>query len=236
MIGRGRSVRKVMLGDGGARIEVFQELELVCPDGDKLREALRESARSPWRHSLAGEKAVGKSALDDVDIIVFDREEADGVPAARLVLWPQPDGYRVANVVPTQCRELGEGGYNDVLDDFVDNVARPAAEREGFGLQRTRRRQSIADWTSREAADALRLFSVAANKSTGSSHPMDASRWRRFLIAEHLAGGSIDSSCFRRWLVEVEGWSIPLADELAAEHSFAAELLREYDDRVRGLS
>ncbi len=221
--------------DDNARIEVFQDLELACPDGDKLRKALRGSVRLPWRHSLAGEKAVGKNALDDVDIIVFDREGADGIPAARLVLWPQPGGYRVANVVPTQCRQLGEHGYNDVLDDFVDNVAQPAAERGGFTLQRTRRRQSIKDWTSREAAAALRLFSDAANKSTGSSHPMDASRWRRFLIAEHLAGGSIDSSCFRRWLVEVEGWSIPLADELAAEHSFAAELLRDYDDQVRGV-
>ena len=162
--------------------------------------------------------------------MVFEREEGNGVAASRLVLWAEPHGYRLANIVPLRCRELGERGYNDVLNDFIDRVARKVSEQGGFELRHTDRMQSITDWTSREAAEALRLFSVAAtDKSTGSSHPLDAERWRRFLMADHLAESSLSSSHLKRWLIEVEGWNGNAATELVIERDFAEELLQDYD-------
>ena len=174
-------------------------------------------------------QGIARNALDDADVIVFERDEGNGVAAARLVLWAEPEGYRVANIVPLRCRELGERGYNDVLNDFIDQVARSASEQGDFALRHTDRMQSMTDWTSREAADALHLFCVAANKSTGSSHPLDAERWRHFLMADHLASGSLDSSHLERWLREVEGWPAEVAVDLVVERDFAEELLREYD-------
>ena len=222
--------------DDAPAIEVFQDLDLICPDGERLRKALCASARPPWCHSTAAEEATAQNARDDVEIIVFERTEGNGVAASRLVLWPEPDRYRVANIVPLQCRELGERGYNDVLNDFVDQVARPASEREGFAFRQTDRMQSITDWTSREAADALHLFSVAANKSTGSTHPLDAQRWRRFLMADHLAQGSLSSSNLERWLIEVEGWPAEAALDLVIERDRADELLSDYDELDRAES
>ena len=172
---------------------------------------------------------MARNALDDGDVMVFERDEGNGVAASRLVLWAEPHGYRVANIVPLRCRELGERGYNDVLNDFIDRVARTVSEQGGFELRHTDRMQSITDWTSREAAEALRLFSVAANKSTGSSHPLDAERWRRFLMADHLAESSLSSSHLKRWLMEVEGWTGEAATELVIERDFAEELLQDYD-------
>ena len=87
----------------------------------------------------------------------------------------------------------------------------------------------MTDWTSKEAADALHLFSVMANKATGSSHPMDAHRWRDFLIADHKANGCLDSYNLRRWLVEVEDWPFEEAQDLISDREKAVELLEHYD-------
>ena len=225
-----------MPSDDAGAIEVFQDLDLMCPDGARLREALCASARSPWHHSTTAAREIVSNALEDVEIIVFERTEGYGVAASRLVLWPEADRYRVANIVPLRCRELGERGYNDVLNDFVGRVARPASEREGFVLRQTDRMQSMTDWTSREAADALRLFSVEANKSTGSAHPSDAQRWRRFLMADHRAKGSLTSSDLERWLIEVEGWPAEVAADLVVERDRADELLSDYDQLDRAES
>ena len=156
---------------------------------------------------------------------VLEREVAEGVPAARLVLYRDAGTYKVANIVPTECQSLGETGYNDVLNDFVTRVAEPA-QREGLSFELTERWQTMTDWTSKEAADALHLFSVMANKATGSSHPMDAERWRNFLIADHRAESSLSSHNLHRWLVEVEDWPFDEATDLVNERDTAVELLR----------
>lgn len=104
-------------------------------------------------------------------------------------------------------------------------------QSDGVSLELTDRWQTITDWTSDEAADALHLFSVMANKATGSSHPMDAARWRKFLIADHHAQGNLSSYNLTRWLVEVEGWPLEEARDLTSDREKAVELLKHYDHR-----
>ena len=175
--------------DDPPAIEVFQDLDLICPDGERLREALCASARLPWRHSTAAEKVMARNAWDDVEIIVFERTEGNGVAASRLVLWPEPDRYRVANIVPLECRELGERGYNDVLNDFVDQVARPASEREGFAFRQTDRMQSITDWTSREAADATASVLGRGEQVDGVRAPLGCAALASFPDGRPLGEG-----------------------------------------------
>ncbi|MDE0420068.1 MAG: hypothetical protein OXK76_04160 [Gammaproteobacteria bacterium] len=212
-------------------IEVYQDLDLTCPEnGDfALPVVLRGHVRPPWRHALETEKRMASTASPDAErYIVLEREAAEGVPAARLVLYRDASTHKVANIVPTECQSLGETGYNDVLNDFVTRVAKPA-QREGISFELTKRWQTMTDWTSKEAADALHLFSVMANKATGSSHPMDAHRWRDFLIADHKANGRLDSYNLRRWLVEVEDWPFEEAQDLISDREKAVELLEHYD-------
>ena len=212
-------------------IEVFQDLYLTCPgdSGTALMGALRSHVRSPWRHAREAEDRISSTASSNAGLYaVFEREAADGVPAARLVLSQEANGYKVANIVPTQCESLGETGYNDVLNDFVIRVAEPA-QGDGVATKRTKRWQTINDWTSKEAADALHLFSVMANKATRLSHPMDAERWRNFLIADHRAKRNLDSYNLRRWLVEVEDWPLDEAQDLIDDRDKAVELLEHYD-------
>ena len=212
-------------------IEVFQDLDLTyAGDASALADALKRHVRAPWRHAEEIESMMADaSRADDGQHLVFERIASDGVRASRLVLYRTEGSYRIANIVPTdESRGLGERGYNDALNDFVDRVLKPC-EADGLSMTLSSRLQKITDWTSVEAANALHLFSAAANKATGASHPLDAERWRAFLIADHRARSSLNSHNLRRWLVEVEEWPEEEAWDLIIERENALELLEQND-------
>ena len=151
--------------------------------------------------------------------------------AAKLVLFARPDGYEVGNIVPSEEGGLNYHEYNSVLQDFVRRVAAPAARKTGFTVETTAERQSLDDWLTPQSAEALRRFSEAANKSTGSAHPLDQKRWFRFLLQVHSDKRQLGTSQLARWLTEIEGWSDEKADDLVVEYEFALALLDEYDLR-----
>ena len=59
---------------------------------------------------------------------------------------------------------------------------------------------------------------------------MDKERWFEFLIASYRASKRLDAGQLVRWLVEVDGWSSEVAEELAMDYEFALELLKKYDN------
>ena len=161
--------------------------------------------------------------------MAFERESEDGLAASRLVLWEEAGGYKVTNIVPLDYGELGVTGYNDVLNDFIDLIVRPASKSSGFCMRITAREQSIQDWTSKEAADALHRFSGGANRSTGSGHPSDRKRWFEFLMSASKATNQLDPELLERWLVDVEEWPPDVASKLVIQYEFGLDLLNEYD-------
>ena len=205
-------------------IEVFQDLFLMGPAERlaELREALRQRAEAPWCQ-----------VEDEIpDSMAFGRESGDGIAASSLTLWKTPSGYKVTNIVPIEKSELSVSEYNDVLNDFVDRVT-PVLNDLGFQVEISERERPITDWTSQEAAEALRMFSVGANKSTGSSHPSDQERWFQFLFAAYRAHGELDPYLLKRWLEEVEKWPPDVASDLVLEYEFALSLLSEYDRFIK---
>ena len=209
-------------------IEVFQDLFLTCSDESRsrLREALLQHTRVPWRHAEELEK---KIQHDGHDVMAFERESGDSLPPSRLVLWEEAGGYKVTNIVPLENGELGVTGYNDALNDFKDRIVTPASMDSGFSVKITPREQSIADWTSKEAADALHRFSGGANKFTGSGHPSDRKRWLEFLMSAYKSKTKLDPELLERWLVEVEEWPPDVASRLVIQYEFGLDLLNEYD-------
>jgi hypothetical protein len=162
-------------------------------------------------------------------VIAFEREGDGGVEPVALFLWSRAEGYEVTNIVPRNVGELGEHRYNIALRDFVERVATPAAAEAGFTVEITPANQGLDDWLPGDAADALRHFSSAANKATGSSHSMDRQRWFNFLLEAHRSHGSLNTHKLVRWLTEIEHWSDEKADDLAVQYEFALGLLDEYD-------
>lgn len=213
------------------KIEVFQELLLRGPATRRaaLREALIQGVSKPWRHSAEREKEISTHADPQADVIAFARDASEGSDAVALVLWSCDDGFELMNIVPREVGQLGEHRYNRALLDFVERVALPSASQAGFAIELSPAQQGPNDWLSERAAHALRLFSAAANKSTGSSHPADRRRWFAFLVAVHRGQNAPDAGRLVRWMIQVERWPESIAHDLAIQYEFALELLHEYD-------
>lgn len=142
---------------------------------------------------------------------------------------PSADLLYVSNIVPTDLRELTYDQYNFILIEFYDRFAKPVGDSMDIRVELSRAEQTLEDWLSPELANLLKLFSHAANKSTGSSHPMDRKRWFDFLIAMHRAHERLDTGLLERWLVEEEKWPEDIAFDLICEFEFSEGLLRQFD-------
>lgn len=118
-------------------------------------------------------------------MLLFRREPSDDYPAAGLTLWGRDDGYYVPNIVPIESGNLTFAQYNAIPSDFITRIVEPVATAYGYGIEATASLQTLDDWVSADTAVKLRRFSGAANKSTGTSHPMDQRRWFDFIIAVH---------------------------------------------------
>jgi hypothetical protein len=214
-----------------SNLEVFQDLHLRSQSAfSDIRERLLATVKTPWSHCVEHEQKMKGYAHDAEDVIVFIREPFGEIVEAALVLWQEPTGYRVTNIVPRKVGELGTTKYNIILQDFVEKVARPASVEGVFDVDLSSSRQGLNDWVDDPVSELLKSFSALANKSTGASHPRDQERWFKFLIAAYLAPARLDSDQLVRWLSEIEGWSIDTAHELARDYEFALQLLEKYDN------
>ena len=217
------------MADKITTIEVFQDLLLKFPEERRheVRQALRQHVKAPWRHAEERERNIPD------DIMVFERESDDHLPRSGLSLWADSEGYEVVNIVPLEIDHLSISSYNDILGDFIEKVVYPASKISGYHIEASARKQSITDWTSQEAADALHRFSVLANKSTGSGHPLDRKRWFEFLFSSRKAPNKLDFSLLERWLVEAEEWPPDSAARLIDQYQFGMDLLDKYESSYR---
>ncbi|MDE0094468.1 MAG: hypothetical protein OXO49_08225 [Gammaproteobacteria bacterium] len=217
------------MADG--KIEVFQDLYLYKRESNRevLRTALIKAATTPWRHHAEQEKKIIECTGTNDDVIVFKRDESDGIDAVELSLWSDNSGFKVSNIVPCELGSLGEYKYNLALQDFVNQVVTPAKKITEFDVINSQSRQGLDDWLTPDAAKALRQFSGTPNKSTGSSHPADRRRWLTFIFAVHRANLSLNAELLQRWFIEVASWPQDIAQELAIEYEFALEILQQYE-------
>lgn len=210
---------------------VFQDMILRSQGGSRseIRETLLKHVTAPWSYAKDKEDQIAADSGGE-DILVFAREKSDDIEAVGLFLWAHEGGYKVTNIVPRDVRELGFQGYNAALQDFVARIAEPASRVTGLQIEMTPERQSLNDWIPASVAEALRRFSGAANKSTGSSHPSDRERWFEFLFAAFREPRRLDTGRLVRWLIEIEGWPDEEAHDLAIEYEFGLALLEKYEN------
>lgn len=212
-------------------IDVFSDLVLHIPfdERDASAAQLKTAARDPWSFDAERSEELRRNAVGDRRVLAFTRATTHDLPAAGLSLWSHDEGFYVPNVVPLEAGELTHAQYNAVLGDFADRVVRPVAARASFRIEITDGRQQLSDWIPAEAARKLRAFSAAANKSTGSTHPMDRQRWFEFILAVHRSGSQLDTDRLARWLNEVDRWDEESAYRLAGEFERYVSVL-EYAD------
>jgi len=178
-----------------------------------------------WRRAKELEERISGNG----NLACFACDVAPDRPAASLWMASSTDGaLYVSNVVPVGQHQLQYDEYNAVLDDFANRFAQTAADQLGLKLVVTDGVLRIEDKLSETAFKALRRFSSSANRSTGSSHPMDAERWFEFIALVHKESSPLSPDDLGRWLRN-EGWDDDQAFRLIVEYEQFCSLLRFYD-------
>jgi hypothetical protein len=216
-------------------MKVHQELRIGPLTGEnetELVSRIETSLSNGWSRNQTREKEVNLMGLSS-KLFCFSCTANERRAAATLFLArpasPSEGLIYVSNIVPNETQRLTYDQYNSILREFFDRFAKPSADAIGIRIDLSSSEQTLEDWLSPELAGLLKSFSRAANKSTGSSHPMDQQRWFDFLIAIHRAHAHLDTGLLERWLVEEENWPGEAAFDLICEFEFAEGLLKRFD-------
>lgn len=212
-------------------MEIFQELTVKgTPEKlSKFKTLLEPPSESGWLRDTSAETDLRDVfPSEDPGLCFLTAQRADR-PAARLWLMHRKEGeIYVPNVVPEGVSQLLRPTYNAIVKEFFRVIAKPAAGAAGVSASLGKDDVELEDMLSVPVARLLRQFSVLANKSTGSSHPLDRKRWFSFIIAAHSVRSRLAADELERWLSLNGGWSPERATELALEYEFARELLSQY--------
>lgn len=205
----------------------FQDLS-IRGTPDKLSNLilnLSECSESNWhRRQELEEKLVGVSPKGN-EWYCFSCDETLARRAANLWLSNRSEAeLYVCNIVPMSSKELDFNDYNIILNDFEKFVGEHA-EACGVEVALTGGVLDIKQHLSSASYSLLQKFSGLANKSTGSSHPLDQKRWFDFLVSAHDEHSRLTSHELYRWLVEEESWPSDIASRLAAEYEKGCALL-----------
>jgi hypothetical protein len=212
-------------------LEVFQEFS-ITGDKDKLTSFLARLVKalpSNWKRNPKREKEVNRHPLaGNARQFAFSVDGERNYPPVDVFLLRRDPIVSVSNVVPRELGQLTRQQYNHFVVQ-LSRTATPLAASLGLSATLTSDEQDIQDILGPAAYKALKAFSGAANKTTGSSHPLDQRRWLKFLVLKHLNEAELSPELLVRWFVEEESWPETEAQDLGSELDFADELLSAYD-------
>lgn len=209
-------------------MKVFKDLTIVLRStrSEEFIAALERNLPSGWtRDKEAESHAVGPGPRGHVYIVCDQKGERE---SALVAIVPREGGYYVSNIVPRQTGRLTHDQYNRILDEFADECIGPLEKTLDLQVIRSSDSETLENWVSKDTAEKFRHFSGLANKSTGTSHPMDKERWYDFIIAVVTNQDSLDASTLDRWLFEEDGWDEDMANEMAIEYEQEVGLLKHY--------
>jgi hypothetical protein len=195
---------------------------------DAFSELLEKVTKVPWVRRKDKEKELG--GIEERPICFEALKGSDVSPAALFIFPKEGETLWVSNIVPTEESELTYDQYNFALENFYENIVLSAIDGTAITADLTSDQVSIGSVAGDAVEKALIRFSNLANKSTGSSHPLDRERWLEFLVLAHEAKSDLHTDMVIRSLVEL-GWSEEKAIELGIQFEFAEDLLSYIQER-----
>jgi hypothetical protein len=218
-------------------MQVFRVLFLKAANSERLSalvDEVEKSLKPGWKRDRALEKSLRADVFSTKPVYCFAKDEHDRLPSATVYLLEETPGNLVlSNIIPRKQYQLTYDEYDSILEEFV-SIVRPCADKNDVLVNLTRSQADLRDWLSNTAAEKLRTFSTRANKRAGFLLPSDEERWLDFIVTARREGSTLDASNLRRWLVEVEGWSPEIAEQLAGEYAFGGKLLTFSESRGVG--
>lgn len=177
----------------------------------------------PWKRAYENEensKYLGEVAF------CFQREGDSMLPAAGLSIFQKDSNtWYIPNVVPIESGQLSYDEYNEIITEFYNSCLAPTSEKSGIAVDISTGELNDEDIVGETSAKLLKAFSSCANKSTGSSHPLDRERWFAFLIEASKSQDEIDTGDLKR-LLQQQGWSEEIALDLVIEFEFGRDLIK----------
>ena len=211
-------------------MKTFRELELRGQHSTlkQIIESIENNLTNGWMRSPDKEKEV--LAISPSKVYCFTCSKKGEREASSLWLdFRDDETLYISNIVPQEIYQLNFDQYNLILEEFYNKFILQVAEKFGIEPSLTSDLIQIDDLVTKDTLAKLKQFSLAANKSTGSSHPLDQKRWFNFIVHAHLETTPLNPSILKRWLIEVENWSEDKASQLTIEYEFAQSLLDFYD-------
>lgn len=213
-------------------MDTFKDL-LIHAD-DKQMEEIMEVVTQKMAGSLWSRNANKNNNILNVEkIYSFQRKKDKALPGAGLSIFPRhnDEGWYVPNVVPLEFGQLTQKQYNDILTEFYVSYIDTVSRQHQIRCELTSGQVDDADVLGEEAAILLRRFSNCANKSTGSSHPVDKERWIAFIYASCMSEKEVDSGLLQKLLIE-QGWGEESAYELIIEYEFGRDVIKYVKDHA----
>lgn len=205
-------------------MKTFKDVYIRVGDAgivDYIRD-VTESLEIPWERAYENEE--NSRYLGEV-AYCFQRKEDSNLPAAGLSIFQKDAStWFIPNVVPIASGQLSYEEYNCIITEFYDSFLSPASEKHGIVVEITTGELRDEDVVGETPAKLLNVFSNCANKSTGSSHPMDRKRWFAFIVEASRSKNEIDTENLRRLLMQ-QGWSDESALDLVIEFEFGRDLI-----------
>jgi hypothetical protein len=209
-------------------LEIYADLKITGEeDLESFLESLGEKLPEGWSRNRKAE--TGLSVPSNWRQYCFHCDSRNGRIAGDVWVSCSPqEGAYVSNVLPgveTGVSSLTPAQYHEILESFRDEVLLPVTRGKHVQVYLGDYTVDIEHWLSENTAKLLRGFSRLANRSSGSSHPHDRRRWFDFIIAAHAEHAKLHADELSKWLVESEGWTDDVAQDLALEYEFGRDLL-----------
>lgn len=205
-------------------MKTFQNLyiDLNGHDIESFIGQLTKNCGKNWKRAFEREE---NTKYFNEKAFAFEYIGENGLPNAGLTLFEKDQGiWYVPNIVPIESGQINVDEYNKLLIDFKESLVDPAVQNISIKVELTKDEVFLEDILGKVAADALKQFSFAANKSTGHSHPCDEKRWFKFLLAAQKSGKKLSFDILKATLIE-QGWSEEYANDLASEFEYSQDLL-----------
>lgn len=204
-------------------MKVFRDLTIEYPGTlDELTDLLvLETEDSNWERNEEHDIRDG-TVSSPIICFQYSGEIIDQI-ASLFIANKEEDTFYVSNIVP-ENGSLSHEEYNDLIDSFFETINN-IRHKGVTDISRSTNEIIFEEVVPDNIQKAFFAFSRAANKSTGSSHPMDKERWYDFICLVYREQYEMNHDLMKSRLIE-DGWSEDKAFDLVIEFEFGIGLLK----------
>ena len=202
-------------------MKTYKELFII--DRDEFLSYISTRHESDyWNRSIETEEKFKSNFMDEQYCFKYI-----GVDFTTSLLWigKKEEQLYVTNIVPDEVGQLSIDEYNDLLNSWKNDYLDDFTGK----LNMTKDEVSLIDFVDESIVKKLEIFSHAANKSTGHSHPSDEKRWFDFICTCVIHKSKIKEDLLMSELKSL-GWDETSAYKLTIDFEYGYNAMNFLDE------